>query len=128
MGVLKCLKCGEEKPSLDFSIQYKNGQRHKRCKDCVADDYREWYASNGRGRSTDYSDIALVWVQNHRKERNVSQGVQRAIRRGDFKRALTCVLCGRNGHILAHHEDYDKPLELLWVCASCHKKIHLETV
>jgi hypothetical protein len=25
-----------------------------------------------------------------------------------------------------HHPDYDKPLEVVWVCRSCHLDIHAE--
>jgi hypothetical protein len=27
---------------------------------------------------------------------------------------------------LAHHEDYDKPLEVVWLCQPCHKQRHKE--
>jgi hypothetical protein len=27
-------------------------------------------------------------------------------------------------NIIAHHKDYRKPLEVIWVCRSCHNKIH----
>lgn len=37
----------------------------------------------------------------------------------------TCVICHRESPIHRHHQDYDKPLEVVEVCASCHKKIHL---
>lgn len=36
-----------------------------------------------------------------------------------------CERCGaRNVH--AHHEDYDKPLEVLWLCPSHHRVRHSE--
>lgn len=36
-----------------------------------------------------------------------------------------CSACHRIAPIHRHHIDYSKPLEVIEVCASCHKKIHL---
>lgn len=33
-----------------------------------------------------------------------------------------CV-CGAT-RVQGHHEDYSKPLEVIWMCASCHSKLH----
>ena len=39
-------------------------------------------------------------------------------------REHSCVICGEaKAH--KHHPDYNKPLEVVWVCVSCHQKIHL---
>lgn len=44
-----------------------------------------------------------------------------AIKRGELVRQ-PCA-CG-NTRSEAHHEDYSKPLEVIWLCASCHGKLH----
>jgi len=36
-----------------------------------------------------------------------------------------CEVCG-NKKSQAHHEDYSKPLEVNWLCASHHKKLHFK--
>lgn len=37
-----------------------------------------------------------------------------------------CVKCGCENmeKIEAHHEDYTKPLEIIWLCTTCHGKQH----
>ncbi len=35
-----------------------------------------------------------------------------------------CTQCMSREKIEAHHEDYSKPLEILWVCYECHRAIH----
>lgn len=37
-----------------------------------------------------------------------------------------CSICGKKTNLQAHHSDYSRPLEVLWVCDSCHKMIHKE--
>lgn len=48
--------------------------------------------------------------------------VGKAIREGRLNR-LPCATCG-NIKSEAHHEDYDKPLEVDWLCKKCHAGIH----
>lgn len=53
-----------------------------------------------------------------------------AIRKGLLTRPKKCESCGtspRTG-IQAHHDDYNKPLEVRWFCIKCHKKWHRENV
>jgi ribosomal protein S27AE len=38
---------------------------------------------------------------------------------------VPCIRCG-NEKSLAHHEDYDKPLDVMWLCQPCHKQRHKE--
>ncbi len=35
-----------------------------------------------------------------------------------------CISCGKVKKLEGHHIDYDKPLEVLWLCRSCHCKLH----
>lgn len=47
--------------------------------------------------------------------------VGNAIRDGKLKRQ-TCRECGKKAH--AHHEDYSKPLDVIWLCPVHHAEIH----
>ncbi len=50
--------------------------------------------------------------------------VSRAIRAGRLTRPNHCELCGREAWIVGHHEDYDKPLVVMWLCQVCHSLQH----
>lgn len=51
--------------------------------------------------------------------------VIQALRHGDLIKPCTCGQCGCITEFLdAHHLDYSKPLEVIWLCRSCHLKTH----
>jgi hypothetical protein len=47
-----------------------------------------------------------------------------AVRQGKIVRPSICPKCGNEGRIHAHHHDYTKPLEVEFLCSSCHGKQH----
>lgn len=48
--------------------------------------------------------------------------VKRAIANGSLSRE-PCEICG-TGKAEAHHDDYNKPLEVRWLCRKCHAEWH----
>ena len=57
--------------------------------------------------------------------------LESAIKSGKFARRYVCEVCGDSGEmkdgrskIQAHHDDYDKPLEVRWLCQKCHYLWH----
>lgn len=45
-----------------------------------------------------------------------------AIRKGDLKRKPCCICL--NAPAQGHHEDYGRPLEVVWLCAPHHRQLH----
>lgn len=43
-----------------------------------------------------------------------------AVRKGTIVRPLKCETCDKKIKLTAHHEDYNKPLEVEWLCYECH--------
>ena len=51
--------------------------------------------------------------------------VQRAKERGDIIPPDSCSSIGCNNKPnICHHDDYDKPLEIRWLCNECHYNFH----
>lgn len=148
-----CIKCNERKPLDDFHRwkQNKDGH-HSRCKQCVKTQQQEiyarpdvkakrqalgkvWYSQNTDSVNQRSSDWARSnpegWNAIIRKYRESSphkvkanEQVRRAIRLGKMKRQ-PCEKCGTiKSH--AHHEDYSKPLDVLWLCGTHHRERHEE--
>ncbi len=44
-----------------------------------------------------------------------------AIKTGKLKRSVFCESCGLPARIEGHHQDYNKPLKVDWLCNTCHK-------
>jgi len=55
----------------------------------------------------------------------IRQRVHRALLAGALDRPGFCSTCGGPGLIQAHHEDYDRPLDVEWLCSECHLARHL---
>jgi len=56
------------------------------------------------------------------KARAAQSLVRHHILAGHIIRPEKCEECGKHGRIEAAHYDYDKPLEVRWLCRSCHVK------
>ena len=64
------------------------------------------------------------WEAKHPERRRAHILMNQAIKRGDLLRPEACELCGANKRLSAHHGDYDKPLDVLFLCALCHGAVH----
>ena len=59
-----------------------------------------------------------------KRKKTARAKVYEAIRLGLLIRPELCAVCGKKGKIDAHHKDYNKPLEVIWLCKTCHGKEH----
>jgi ribosomal protein S27AE len=51
------------------------------------------------------------------------QEVLKALRKGSLVRQ-PCSICGE-AVVQAHHDDYSKPLDVIWLCRTCHDDAHV---
>lgn len=48
----------------------------------------------------------------------------KALRTGELIRPDKCELCGKHCKPHGHHKDYNKALDVMWLCSLCHRKEH----
>lgn len=131
----KCCRCGEHKAFSEFTRDRSrhDGLQH-RCKTCHLAANREWAQGNRDVRR------ATLQRQNQKQKQQLGrratkvaspeqnrahQKVYAATKRGVLSRPVECSRCGSSGFpIQAHHADYSKPLDVIWLCSPCHGALH----
>lgn len=150
----KCFKCCEIKPLSDFYAHKRmiDGYLNK-CKECTKKDVLTHRQNNiekvrayDRNRpnakerlqknkerllqdSEKYQkncEAKKQWGKRNKHKRSAHCKVARALLRGILIRPLKCEKCSEETKIEAHHDDYAKPLEVLWLCTECHANRHKE--
>ena len=101
-------------------MPYKNKQKRY-------DWYNNWYKNKGRNRNEDYYEAIKEWQKNHPEAVKAHKKLAYAIKIGKVIKPKNCSGCNKEKRLSAHHEDYTKPLIVLWLCSSCHKLKHLLT-
>jgi hypothetical protein len=133
-----CFKCQICKPLSEYYKHSQMGDGHlNKCKQCTKNDahkhrsenlqrIREYDRERGKlaYRVAQRTELTRAWRAEDARRQKAHQAVGAAIRKGTLFR-LPCERCGEVKS-LAHHEDYDKPLDVMWLCQPCHKQRHKE--
>jgi ribosomal protein S27AE len=64
------------------------------------------------------------WRRAHPEGPRAHKFVYAAVREGRIPRPDQCEGCGRVVRLHGHHDDYTKPLQVRWLCGSCHRLAH----
>jgi len=95
--------------------------------------HKDYYQKNKeaimeRRNTPEYRENRRLYNKRHREKtksrKKAHKKVENAIKFGTLKRQ-PCEECG-NEDSHAHHDDYDKPLDVRWLCAQHHKEVHLD--
>lgn len=134
-----CRKCKKDKPEDQFNFFNKEkGTRQTMCRECFSEYNRERYRSNPEKYKADvkkyreenteacFETRLKVWKKN-KTLYNARKLTEAALASGKIKRPETCQVCGKapEKRIEAHHENYDKPLDIIWCCTKCHDKLDI---
>ncbi len=66
----------------------------------------------------------IKWQEKNKIKRSCHIILNNAVKYKKITKPNKCSECGCDGVIQGHHEDYEKPLDVLWLCQVCHKKLH----
>lgn len=130
-----CKKCGCEKPLDDFYKHPRMADGHlNKCIECTKEDvtrnrqlridyYREYDRMRSRTetRREKTRRISERWRLEHPSRRAAQVALGNAVRSGKVI-PQPCHLCGEKAE--AHHPDYDRPLDVVWLCPAHHKQAH----
>jgi len=84
---------------------------------------RKQYSRDYRKNNRDYRVRELARAKKNRPKRRIEE-----MARARTNLGLSCVVCGSDKNLERHHPNYNKPLEIVTVCRSCHQRIHNATL
>ena len=146
-----CRQCSIEKPMDGFYAHSKMADgRLNKCKDCVTanvkanrearkDYYQEFdrrrsslpkrVAAREAYRKTDgykesHAKASALWNVSNRTKKKAQTAVGNAVRDGRLLKQ-PCHICGAED-AEAHHPDYDRALDVVWLCSGHHAQVHKE--
>lgn len=96
----------------------KEYQRRYRAKDGYQEKKKKYYIEH----KDEYFRRAKENRDRHKEEYRCHSIVNNGLRRGELKK-MACEVCG-DADTQAHHNDYNKPLDVTWLCKKCHSAWH----
>lgn len=138
-----CFKCEKEKSLSEF---YKHKQTLDgflgKCKDCTKLDSKirnEFKMNNdplwrekeltrqriktSKNRVPKNPELNNKWRKENPEKSKAHSAVNNAIKTGKLIKE-SCKICGEIAE--AHHEDYSKPLDVIWLCSQHHSERHIQ--
>jgi hypothetical protein len=133
-----CFKCQRTLPLSEFYAHKMMADGHLgKCKDCTKSDataHRNAHLDESRIYDSDRAKrperrkscaaVSARWRKENPEKVRAQRMVAYQVSLGNMT-ALPCARCG-TAKTYAHHENYDHPLDVVWLCQACHKARHAE--
>jgi hypothetical protein len=127
-----CSVCLEEKHLEDFYNEKRvNDGKQSKCKKCTLVVNKRWWDRNkekakekDRAWRAKNRDYPTKMGRLHRTEVKCRAAVRRAVKSKKIIKPESCSVCGNISKLQAHHSNYNEPLNVIWVCITCHVAIH----
>lgn len=126
----RCCRCGIVKWLSEFRRHRANVGGHVPwCKGCTQPDkpltargqmQERAYASLPQARQL-HTAAAMRYQRAYPERTAANKALRYAVRTGRVNKPDRCSECGLEGKTHGHHDDYRKPLEVVWLCARCHR-------
>ena len=103
-----------------YSQEYYDANKEEICKRS-----RENYKNLSDEQKKNNTERIKLWRRKNRQKMRAWSAVGNALLRGDMVKPIKCDVClNESNRLHAHHDDYEMPLEVVWVCHKCHMNIH----
>ena len=132
-----CTKCGREKTLSEFPPhKHCRGGRNTQCRACINAYHRAYNRKHPERTRAKYRRFYhrhkdRIAKREKRLDRqaknNIRQLVRLAVKTGLIEKPKRCERCGDEPpphRLHAHHPDYSKPLDVVWLCSQCHGLEH----
>jgi len=118
-GQKKCRTCKKSKPTTEYVADKKRPDGLlTQCKICKRAKIQKW-----RDEHPGYNRKHVQrFKENHPEKRSAHLAIARALRAGTVIKQ-PCSICGEIKSE-SHHEDYSKPLDVIWLCRAHHAEHH----
>ena len=109
-----CRECGVEFVPETYHLK---SYAHM-CRPCIRKNRRQYFARHHDQRRL----YRRIYQLTHQHKQRARREVHKKIASGELQRQ-PCEVCGCLP-VEAHHPDYDKPLEIKWLCKQHHIELH----
>lgn len=116
-----CSKCKRTEIETFFSPKPYSGGKYYYCRECANKKSRAYYKTD-KGREN-IKKAVFKSIKKHYQKQLTRVMLNQAIQKGFLVRPKKCSNCNKKGKIQGHHEDYNKPLDVIWLCISCHSDV-----
>src|SRR3990167_8336277 len=125
----RCSRCGQTKSLAEFPPSKEGSQgRLGYCHTCHAEYQRELRRAGRLGprkrKQASNKKWFERWAEAHPEKVRAHRMVRQAVRSGRLVKPTSCPRCRSTKQIIGHHADYDKPLDVEWMCGLCHNDLH----
>ena len=118
---MRCQKCGSGDNLTKNSVSSKGTVQYI-CRECNTSKMRA-YKKTLEGRRK-VNEAIYRSTKKYAYKQGARMKVYYAVKNGSLCKPNKCEKCLKIKEIFAHHMDYAKPLEVLWLCRHCHVLIH----